>query len=163
MSSTATYDSVIEIGIDSPSPEAINSIVETNRETPKPTSAKTLPKSKAAKEAYFKSLYDNAMTACREAGNGHTPQPMTVTGMGQRYFVSEGLCGFAWVTVRPAFSPFAKWLKKNKYADNGWNGGMTIWISDFGQSYERKMAGARAAAEVLRSAGIQAYSDGRLD
>ena len=36
-------------------------------------------------------------------------------------------------------------------------------FGDYGQSYERKYAHARAMAAVLREAGVNAYGEGRLD
>ena len=60
-------------------------------------------------------------------------------------------CGFAWVTVRPGNCSFAIWLKKNKGARAGYNGGVQIWISKFGQSHDKKKAYARAFADKLEN------------
>ena len=56
------------------------------------------------------------------------------------------------------------WLKKSGIGRlDSYYGGWTIWVGDFGQSYERKMAYAGAFAEVLQKHGIKAYANGRLD
>jgi hypothetical protein len=68
------------------------------------------------------------------------------------------------VIVSPGNCPFANWLKKNGSARKAYNGGVQIWIGDFGQSQERKEACARAIAKSLREElGVKAYADGRLD
>ena len=113
--------------------------------------------------ADFKKLYDAAWAAGVAAAKAAIPEPMVVSGMGQRYFVSEGACGFAWVKVRPANSAFGNWLKKEKLARPAYNGGLDIWISDYNQSVARKEAHARAMAAVLKDAGINAFADSRLD
>jgi hypothetical protein len=81
------------------------------------------------------------------------------------YYVSDGVCGFAWINVRPGNSAFARWLKENDHArKDDYYGGVTIWISEFNQSYQKKNAYAIAFAKVLRDNGIdKAYSNSRLD
>jgi hypothetical protein len=81
------------------------------------------------------------------------------------WFEPEGLCGFAWVKVTPGNSSFAKWLLKQKIVSGGaYGGGVDIWVSAFGQSYERKDAYAQAMAKVLvEELGIKAYAQSRLD
>ena len=41
--------------------------------------------------------------------------------------------------------------------------GLSVWVSEGGQSMERKEAYARAYADVLRAAGIEAYAGSRMD
>jgi hypothetical protein len=82
---------------------------------------------------------------------------------GKRWYEDEGVCGFAWVTVRPATTGFARWLLKSKRARVGYHGGAQIWVHDFGQSMARKEAYARAFAKVLVEAGYSAVADSRLD
>jgi hypothetical protein len=79
------------------------------------------------------------------------------------WYVPEGPCGFAWVTVRPGTSSFAKWLVKTGKGSKAYGGGVSIWIGDYNQSIARKEAHARAMAEVFTNAGITAYADSRLD
>ena len=81
----------------------------------------------------------------------------------ERYYVGDGPCGFAWVTVKPGTSSFAKWLVKQGYASKAYGGGVQIWISEHNQSLERKTAHARVMAERLREYGFKAYSNSRID
>ena len=120
-------------------------------------------------------LYKLAWEAGVKAGTGVTPQPMHVvehanpvndTSPVVRRFapVMDGVCGFAWINVKPGNSSFAKWLKvNNKARTDTYCGGVTIWISTYNQSYERKYAHACAMAKVLKEHGIRCYPDGRLD
>lgn len=114
-------------------------------------------------------LYARAHQAGMTAGNTAIPTPMVVRQMGANGEVvktyppvMDGPCGFGWVTVRPGTSSFARFLKTKGHR-KAYNGGVEIWVREFGQSYERKVAYARAFAEVLREAGINAYGGGRLD
>lgn len=78
-------------------------------------------------------------------------------------FVLNGLCGFAWVTIKPARGAFVNYLKSRNVGSKGYYGGYEIWVSEFGQSVDRKQAFATAFAEVLRKYGIEAYGASRLD
>lgn len=112
----------------------------------------------------WETLYDKAHNAGMTAGESVTPNAMVVTNGVQNYYVSEGLCGFAWVVVTPGNSSFAIWAKKNRGARKEYSGGVCAkWVSEFNQSYERKVAYAQAFAAVLREAGIKAYAADRLD
>lgn len=114
--------------------------------------------------AKFEAVYNQAVVAGRAAGEAVAPVPMTVVGQNQKWFVSEGVCGFAWVTIRPGNSSFAKWLVKNKLARAAYGGGVQIWISAFNQSMQRKEACAAAMAEMFRNElGINAYAGSRMD
>lgn len=122
----------------------------------------------------FQDLLQRAYQEGRKAGVACRPVPMVV-GQAKSllsneidyskpvYHCDDGACGFAWVKVRPATTPFARWLKKNDYARPAYNGGLDIWVSEFGQSVDRKYAMAAAMAKVLSEAGITAYADSRLD
>jgi hypothetical protein len=77
--------------------------------------------------------------------------------------VMDGVCGFAWVTVRPGNSSFARWLKANADARPAYRGGMELWVHDYNQSMTRKEAYAQAFADVLREAGVTAYAGSRMD
>ena len=124
-------------------------------------------------DSEFKGLWDKAKKAGIEAGNQAGVTPMVVTErhsplddrspVKKQYFVSEGACGFAWVTVKPANSAFAKWLVRNNHGRVSSEGGVKIWISEHNQSVDRKSAHAYSLAQVLVEAGIRAYSDSRLD
>lgn len=110
-------------------------------------------------------LYDKAHTAGILAANETVCRPMTVVNpaTGQRWHVPDGVCGFAWIVVKPGNGAFAKWLKTNKLAEKHYEGGVSIWVSDYSQSMQLKEAYARAFAAVIKEAGLNCYSDSRMD
>lgn len=124
-------------------------------------------------DTYFKMVFDDAEVAAFEAAKNCVPVPMTVYSadlwgnrLGPNEHVSEGVCGFAWVTLKPATSAFARWLKKHNHARSGTYGGLEISMgkyAGFSQSMERKEAAARAFAKVLQENGFQCYSESRMD
>ena len=127
------------------------------------------------KSAEFQAAFLKAVRAGVEAGNAAKPRPMIVqqranvlndnSAVVQEWHEPEGACGFAWVNVSPANSPFANWLKKNEFARKSYHGGVDIWISDFNQSVERKERAASAMAKVLQAElGMSSiYASSRLD
>lgn len=124
-----------------------------------------MSKSPTATATKWAALWATAAAEGKAAGDAAVPEGMLVTtldGKG-RWYVPDGLCGFAWVKVVPGTSSFARWLVKSGLAHKGYGGGVHIWISDFGQSVARKEAAARAIAKVLTDAGIKAYAQSRLD
>jgi len=121
-----------------------------------------------------KSLFDAARIAGLAAGNEARPVPMVVgtptTLLGNdidysktTYDVPEGACGFAWVNISPGNSSIARHAKALGVASRAYGGGVDVWISDHGQSIERKEKHAKAFASVLQDAGIKAYASSRLD
>ena len=122
-------------------------------------------------------LLSKAIESGIYAGNEVVPTPMTVEGYAP---ISEGMCGFAWVRVvcnNRASRLFINQLKKAGLATDDINSfdnkavfkkscferGYTYWVSDFGQSYERKKAFARAMTAVLRMCDVNAMDFSRLD
>lgn len=116
------------------------------------------------REEYAK-FWQEAWQAGHAAGAAHKPRAMVVCDMNGSPVetVHDGMCGFAWVTVKGANKGFGHWLIKQGLAKASYTGGAQIWISNYNQSYERKSAHAYAMAESLRANGVNAYSDGRLD
>jgi len=123
----------------------------------------------------FQDLYERAHQAGMNAGAVVKVQPMVV-GQAKSlfsneiddtkptHFVEDGVCGFAEIIVKPGNSRFANWLKKNNIGSTRYyGGGVSVWVSQFGQSYTRKMEYARAFADVLRNEDINAMPTGRLD
>ena len=64
-------------------------------------------------------VYAEAHSAGMAAGNGCTPTPMVVgtptTPLGndidydkETYYVADGMCGFAWINIKPARGKFVK-------------------------------------------------------
>lgn len=99
------------------------------------------------------------------------------------YFVEGGVCGFAWVNLKSKGGgmKFINSLVKvglakkgeDRYSDgfnntarfrkDSYYGGYTFWVSEGGQSMERKEAFARAFAGVLTETGLTAYARSRMD
>lgn len=129
----------------------------------------------AARDREWQELWDAAEAKGFAAGDAAVPTPMIVgspsTPLGsdvdfsqKTYFVSEGVCGFAWVKVRPGTSSFARWLvRTGRSRGKAYHGGVDIWIGHYGQSMQRKEAFAYAMAETFREAGIKAYAGSRMD
>ena len=112
-------------------------------------------------------LAEMAHRAGLEAGNNVIPQPMVVVdGKTEEVIdvVNDGLCGFAWINIKPARGAFVNYLKARGWgAPDSYYGGYTIWAHNFGQSVTRKEAYAKAFAKVLQDHGITAYANSRLD
>ena len=120
-------------------------------------------------------IYADAHAQGVKAGNACSPTPMIVgqptTPLGNDidyekdvHYVSDGVCGFAWVNIKPARGKFVKYLKDNDIGrKDSYYGGYTIWVSGFGQSLARKESYARAFANHLNKNGITAYSMSRMD
>jgi hypothetical protein len=122
---------------------------------------------------YFEALYAQADAAGRLAAEDAVPTPIVLGSetapfngvidySKPTYYVSEGLCGFAWVNFK-GNTAFGRWAKKAGKADKAYGGGLQVWVSGFGQSVTRKSAYAQAFAAVLTEAGITAYAGSRLD
>jgi hypothetical protein len=118
-----------------------------------------------AKHERYQAIIDQAIDAGIRAGMAAMPLPMGVVHNGKLIdTVDDGACGFAWVTVRPANCSFAIWAKKQGYMRPAYGGGVQYWVSQFGQSVDRKAAFAGAFAKVLRDNGIANVTAGdRLD
>lgn len=127
----------------------------------------------ALKDKQFQEIYNKAHEAGMAAVEKLNVVPMIVEGhanplddnspVTKRYFVADGQCGFAWVVIKPANSSFSKWLVKNNLARKHYPSGISIWISYFNQSIQKKETYAYAFAKVLQEAGIKAQADSRLD
>lgn len=122
------------------------------------------------RELRHRELFDAMRAAAQDAWDQATPAPMVVTDdmRGVSYFVSDGVCGFSNVVIRPANSSFALWVKKNIRTYPNYYGGLSIpshsLVTENGsQSYDRKVAATRAAVQVLVAAGVKARTDSRLD
>jgi len=112
----------------------------------------------------YREIVESAHKAGEKAGIEARPVPMGVIDNGKLIdVIDDGACGFAWVTVKPANSSFAIWAKKQGLMRPMYGGGVTLWVTGFGQSVDRKSAYAGAYAKVLREHGIKAYAGDRLD
>lgn len=78
------------------------------------------------------------------------------------YYIADGVCGFAWVIIKPSNCKFAKFLVSNNLARKV-TSGISYSIRDFNQSMQKKEAYAYAFAKVLQNEGIKAYAESRID
>ncbi len=111
-------------------------------------------------------LYTQADAAGRAAVQAAVVRPMIVTNerTGQQWYEEDGVCGFAWVKIRPARGAFVNWCKKNNIGRiDSFEGGYSIWVSDYNQSMQKKETYARAFAKVLQDNGVKAYGMSRMD
>ena len=129
---------------------------------------KTLGKRECAR--IYKEAYEAGIIAGKEAiptpmivGQPTTPLGNDIDFKKQTYFVAEGACGFAWVTIAPARGAFVNYLKSINAGYKGYYGGYQVSVREFGQSITRKEAFAGAFAKVLNSYGINAFAESRLD
>ncbi len=123
---------------------------------------------KEQRDKDFAILFRKAYLAGVDAGEGCQPSEMVVrstdlNGKVTLHHIPEGPCGFAWIVIRPGNCAAANYAKKHLGASKHYYGGIQIWVGEYNQSYERKMAHADAYARVLKDAGIKASSGGRLD
>ena len=119
-------------------------------------------------------LFDRAHHAGLRAGHESTPTPMVVgspsTPFGSdidwnksTYHVSDGVCGFAGVVIKPARGKLVSYLKSKGLGWKHYYGGFYMTCREFGQSLARKEAYCEAFAKVLGEEGIRCYVDSRMD
>ncbi len=135
----------------------------------------------------FEALFNKAWAAGKAAAATMKPTPVafqttnSLTGgfdWNKPYeVVEDGVCGFAWISLREASkagrkdSPFVKWLREQgrgeRFSEYGYFEDYTkcwqIWVRGYGQSMQRKESYAEAFAAVLRENGITAYAGSRMD
>lgn len=129
----------------------------------------------------FNDIFSEAQIAALSAFHEHTPQPV-VFGQAQDLFsnkiiagteelVTDGVCGFAWVNIKPARGPLVKWLKTKRIGRPGVYGGYTLSSSEcipgtgYSQSMERKEEGCRAFVNKIREVfpEIKIWVESRMD
>ena len=79
------------------------------------------------------------------------------------YHVSDGVCGFAGVVIKPARGKFVSYLKSLGMGYKHYYGGWYVSVREFVQSMTRKEAYAEAFAKVLTEEGMSCYVDSRMD
>lgn len=117
-------------------------------------------------ESKLQAIHQQAHEAGHKAAMAHNPRPMVIRDemSGHTYEpILDGVCGFAWVVIRPGNSPYANFLKRHNLGDRGYGGGVHIWVSDYNQSMEKKEAYAQAYAATVCANGIQASWSSRMD
>jgi hypothetical protein len=129
-----------------------------------------------------KSAYDilvEASESAEQAVKACTPRPIIVgeaIGLSNEideskptYFVEGGVCGFASVVIKPARGAIVAELKKRGIGSAHYGGGYSFSSWQLApsirrdQSYERAVAAAKGAVEVLKNYGVNAYVDSRID
>ena len=115
------------------------------------------------RDATFALLIEQAHAAGVAAAAACNVRAMVVSGGGQSWYVPDGVCGFAWITIHPGNCALAKYVKKYHGARAAYGGGMQIWVSAYNQSMQLKEAYATAYAGVLQAAGHKAYAGSRMD
>ena len=112
-------------------------------------------------------IVTRAHMAGLEAGDKVVPKVFDIVDMEDRVIdtLEDGLCGFAWVTIKPNRGPLVAYLKKNQLGQAAYQngGGFIVWIDRYNQSVTRKYAYAVAFARVLQSHGVNAVAGSRLD
>jgi hypothetical protein len=86
-------------------------------------------------------------------------------------YVSDGVCGFAWVNILPEYKGNTKLGKEERKVleacgfEKDWTDTKKFskWISDYNQSLQKKETYARVFAEVLSVKGIKSYAQSRID
>jgi hypothetical protein len=123
----------------------------------------------ATRNETFTATWRDANLAAHVAVQALDVKPMTVIGhnpaTGDRiaYHVPDGVCGFAYVTIRPATSAFVQWLKGRGIGHKAYRGGWEISIPHYSQSMQRKEEHARVVSEYLITHGIAAGYYSRMD
>jgi hypothetical protein len=132
-------------------------------------------KNKAAYDIYVEAseAAEAAVRACRPkaiiVGSPSTPLGNDVDPNQQTWYVEGGVCGYAAVVIKPARGSLVTLLKQRNVGRKSYYGGWDVASWEFApsirrdQSYERACAAAGAAAAVLRSYGINAGVDSRID
>jgi hypothetical protein len=96
----------------------------------------------------------------------------------KQWVVEGGVCGFAWISFKANTKENRKFLAglkkaglagEDKYEKGNikwgksYKSGFQYWVSQGGQSMQKKEAFAHAFAEVLHAHGITAYAGSRMD
>ena len=121
----------------------------------------------------MEAIYAEARLAGITAGNNAKPIPMAVcsadpiTGapIAVIDIVPDGVCGFAWVSMKmntPENRKFISWAKKQNLISKT-HDGFWIWVNEYNQSMTRKEAYADAFVKVLQNHGIKCYANSRMD
>ena len=116
-------------------------------------------------ENSIKSIFSDAIRAGQVAMENAIPEAMMIHGGARTYLVEGGVCGFGWVNIYGvrSNSKLGKALIQLGCRRDSYTKSLSYWISDGGQSMERKEAYAHAMARVLQDAGLRAYGNSRMD
>lgn len=128
-------------------------------------------------------VFDSVANATNEgmrAASTATVEPIGfVTGMfcpgdNTPHYIASGICGFAWVKLKGARGAMRQAFIDAGFAEASGTG-LSLWVREFGQSYDRKRAFAEAFVESLRESvadwgtdfpaalKLEIYSGSRVD
>ena len=115
-------------------------------------------------EMEFRAIHNEAVEAGELEVVALEVEPMIVTGRGidgmrTSYYVEDGVCGFAKVVVSGT-SAYGKWAKAHGLM---YPKGLSMWVSGYNQSLQRKEAFAKGYTRVLVKHGIEAHYESRMD
>jgi len=127
-------------------------------------------------------IFNEAVKAGEDALNKCEPTPMVVekhtnmlndnSPVEKAWCVPDGVCGFAWISLKantPSNRSFLNDMKRAGFLgehgkfSKSYNGGYQYWVSQGGQSMQKKEAFAHAFADTLRKYGITCYVQSRMD
>jgi hypothetical protein len=130
------------------------------------------------RDTEHRELWDKAHEAGNAAVEMTIPVPMVVqqhanqmddnSPIVKEYLVPTGVCGFAWVVVRPGTGSFARWARKTRRGDTAYGGGTALKarpnLSGVSvQSLELNRSYCAAFAQILGDAGVPAHMESRID
>ena len=113
---------------------------------------------KEKKDRSIDSILREANLAGRANAEKANPQMIVVRGYESDPFP---ICGFASVRVKNVRGK--KLAKLKEFGFTKRSEGYSLWVGDYGQSYDLKKAYADAFTYVLRENGFNAWSESRLD
>ena len=113
---------------------------------------------KNKKDRSIESILREADLVGRTEAEKANPQMIVVRGYESDPFP---ICGFASVRVKNVRGK--KLAKLKEFGFTKRSEGYSLWVGDYGQSYDLKKAYADAFTYVLRENGFNAWSESRLD
>ena len=128
----------------------------------KVTRVRTRDVTRAAADAEFAEVFEDAVVAGRTAAALWVVRPMFVQCDGYVEVVDEGEFGQAWVWFE-GNTPFGRWAKRTGRASRMVvRPGLIMYVDEYGMGVQRNYAYARGFASSLHGAGILAMADYRL-
>lgn len=118
-----------------------------------------VPKLSETATKRWKTIHEMAHACGMQRGEAKAPTPMVLEKWGT---IWDGACGFGWVFLPDARTPFARWAIKKGigYASRP---GVHISSKVMTQSIQKNFAYALGYAEVLKANGIECSAQSRLD
>ena len=130
------------------------------------------------KQVSHKALAEAPVPTPIIVGSPSTPLGTDVDPNQKTWYHADGVCGFATVVLESGRTGFAQWILKErpkgeKLGSKWWTSGRYKGVglytfarygfADIGQSYEKNRYVAGRIAAHLRSKGIEAWVDSRID